>query len=274
MFNDQYLLQSGYLQGSKISLNTKTFSTFTESIDPFILIKDYKPDLIAQQLTRIEFDIWKSIEPYELLSKAWCTEKLRHKAIHVRDLINRSNTVSLWVASSILFEEKVKDRTKILSKFIRIARELYNLNNFSSLIAIISGINNAAVRRLKLTFENLKGKYLEELEFLEKQIATDDGYKGLRDTIHTKNPPIIPFLGIYLTQLIYIEDGNPDYINHLINFRKKELIYMVIDEVQQYQLIDYNLEENCNIMNLLYDPPFNQEKELISISLMREARKI
>jgi hypothetical protein len=42
--------------------------------------------------------------------------------------------------------------------------------------------------------------------------------------------------GVYLTDLTFIEDGNPDYINELINFSKRSLIYTVIAKIQQFQV--------------------------------------
>jgi hypothetical protein len=42
--------------------------------------------------------------------------------------------------------------------------------------------------------------------------------------------------GVYLTDLTFIEDGNPDYVNELINFSKRSLIYTVIAKIQQFQV--------------------------------------
>ena len=41
--------------------------------------------------------------------------------MNVLRLINRFNTVSMWVATSILKVVKVRDRAKLMAKFIKIA---------------------------------------------------------------------------------------------------------------------------------------------------------
>jgi hypothetical protein len=60
--------------------------------------------------------------------------------------------------------------------------------------------------------------------------------------IHSVNPPCIPFLGIYLQDLTFIEDGNPDIIKqstNLINFAKQQKSAEVIREIKQFQSPPY-----------------------------------
>jgi hypothetical protein len=46
--------------------------------------------------------------------------------------------------------------------------------------------------------------------------------KILRDAVHQANPPLVPYLGVYLSDLTFIEDGNADTVhNGLINFDKQ-----------------------------------------------------
>lgn len=43
-------------------------------------------------------------------------------------------------------------------------------------------------------------------------MSTSRNFSVYREIIHSANPPVIPFLGFYLTDLTFLEDGNPDYI--------------------------------------------------------------
>jgi len=45
--------------------------------------------------------------------------------------------------------------------------------------------------------------------------------------------------GVYLTDLVFIEEGNKDTVNGLINFDKSRKIAFVIREIQQYQQTPY-----------------------------------
>lgn len=63
----------------------------------------------------------------------------------------------------------------------------------------------------------------------------EKNYKILREEYLSSEPPCIPFIGIFLTDLTFIEEGNPTTINNLINFQKFRLIYEVIDNIKRFQ---------------------------------------
>jgi hypothetical protein len=46
-----------------------------------------------------------------------------------------------------------------------------------------------------------------------KELCDSKGnYKNLRAAVKSSNPPIIPYLGVYLSDCTFIEDGNPVFI--------------------------------------------------------------
>jgi son of sevenless len=50
-------------------------------------------------------------------------------------------------------------------------------------------------------------------------------------------PPAIPFLGVYLTDLTFLDLGNPDFLpeSHFINFEKRRKVFQLVREIQKYQ---------------------------------------
>lgn len=58
------------------------------------------------------------------------------------------------------------------------------------------------------------------------------------------NPPAIPFLGVYLTDLTFLDLGNPDFLpeTHLINFEKRRKVFGLIKEIQKFQQTQYALQ--------------------------------
>jgi len=80
------------------------------------------------------------------------------------------------------------------------------------------------------------------LVLLDLLTKPDKSWAQYRSTIHGSNPPCVPFIGVYQTDLTFIEDGNPDkFHDGSTNFKKCRLIASVIEEIQQYQQKPYNL---------------------------------
>jgi son of sevenless-like protein len=98
------------------------------------------------------------------------------------------------------------------------------------------------------------------LESMRKLMGSTRNFAEYRDTLHRANPPCIPFfgkraliltsgtrltnLGVYLTDLTFIEDGIPSLIKktNLINFAKRAKTAEVIRDIQQYQNVPYPLQ--------------------------------
>lgn len=139
-------------------------------------------------------------------------------------------------------------------------QHLLELNNFSSLMAFIAGFNKSSITRLKHTIKELSGRTMKKLAEVEKLMSAESSFKAYRSRIHSVNPPCIPYLGVYLLDLTYIEDGNPNRIGHLINFAKRRLINALIREVQQYQDQSYSfddMEELIGKINQSLTMPFS-----------------
>ncbi|KAL6047267.1 Guanine-nucleotide dissociation stimulator CDC25 [Balamuthia mandrillaris] len=226
---------------------------------------------LARQMTLIEFDIFQQIKPSELLKCAWSKAKLKSRAPHVLQLSDRFNRVSLWVAHIILSCRTIKMRVKVMTKFINIAQHLKAFNNFNSVMEVMAGFNSAAVHRLKHTRAALSERSKELLEELEKTLSADGAYKNYRDSLSRVDPPCLPYLGVFLTDLTFIEE-NPDKAQGLINFAKRRLIYTVISKIQTYQQMSYNLQPVHQIRQFLLNLPNVDEQELYRLSLLREPR--
>jgi len=209
-------------------------------------ITPYSESDIAKQLTMLEFNIFKKIEPKEFFKKGWNKKEV---APNVVQLTKQFNNVSSWVGNVILTEKNIKRRKEFIRKFIEIATHMRKLGNFSGVNQIVSGLVGAHVHRLRKTWELVPPKYHQMLEELTDLMSGKGSYKALREEITTTQPPCIPFVGVYLTDLTFIEDGNPDLIKPttsadlpmLINFNKRKLVAKTIKEIQRCQTGTYSL---------------------------------
>jgi hypothetical protein len=60
---------------------------------------------------------------------------------------------------------------------------------------------------------------------LQAITVPEKNFTVLRDRMSTSAPPKIPYIGTSLADLTFIEDGNPDYHDGLINFTKRHLLF-------------------------------------------------
>lgn len=63
----------------------------------------------------------------------------------------------------------------------------------------------------------------------------------MREALHRCDPPCIPYLGMYLTDLSFIEEGTPDFTpDGLLNFSKMRMVRhtsMFVDIIAYCELL-------------------------------------
>ncbi|KAK4898457.1 cell division cycle-related protein [Elasticomyces elasticus] len=200
----------------------------------------------GRQLTIIESKLYGKIRPTECLSKTWQKKILpgdADPAENVKALILHSNQLTNWVAQMILTQADVKRRVVVIKHFVSIAEKCRTLNNFSCLTSIISALASAPIHRLSRTWSQVNARTTQTLESMRKLMGSTKNFLEYRESLHKANPPCIPFFGIYLTDLTFIEDGIPSIIKktQLINFAKRAKTADVIRDIQQYQNVPYSL---------------------------------
>jgi len=106
--------------------------------------------------------------------------------------------VSYWVATEIILAP-VHLRAAYIEKFINIGEKcLHNYNNFNTLMAIISGLNNSAISRLKKNWMAISDKAKETFKKLEELMTLDSNFKRYREFVATKTSPVVPYMGSFV----------------------------------------------------------------------------
>ncbi|KAJ3094851.1 hypothetical protein HDU97_007523 [Phlyctochytrium planicorne] len=146
--------------------------------------------------------------------------------------IKSFNSLSRFIAYSIVSMRSMKDRVKVLKNHIRLAHCLVSgalaghdanilswgaagnglgsSRNFDSAMAIVSALQGASVSRLKLTWKDISQKHKHMYEDLCELLSPRSNYKNLRAAVKDSlRVPCVPYLGIYLQDLTFIADGNP-----------------------------------------------------------------
>ena len=118
------------------------------------MILKYDVEIIAQQFSLIDQQLFTCVTVSELLSKRWMDKQNKLKnSPTICKLTDRFNTIAQWVASVIVEEISIDIRVKILSRFICLARTLFTIGNFYGSMAILAGVDSSTITRLKRTWE-------------------------------------------------------------------------------------------------------------------------
>ena len=236
---------------------------------------DVDPLEIARQLSVMEMEIYRNIEPYECLNKAWSCSA--DDAPHIITLARRFNTISRWVATQVIQVggSSLKRRAAVMKYFLLVAKHCRELDNFNGVMEILSGLHSSPIFRLKKTWASLSRSVTAIHTELDALISTAGNYKNMRELLRFVEPPVLPYLGIFLSDLTFIEDGMDDVVgpNQLVNFSKLRNISVVISGIQMFQALPYNLVPVPAIQSWILTQPFISENDQYALSLRFEPRQ-
>lgn len=229
---------------------------------------------IAEGMTYLDHKIFIAIRSEEFLGQAWMKPEKATKAPHILLMTRRFNDVSRLVVSEIMRCPEMSKRVTIIDKWSAVADICRCLHNFNGVLQICAAFMNSSVFRLKKTWEKVSKTTKQTIDKLQALVSADGRFRNMRDALHRCDPPCIPYLGLYLTDLSFIEEGTPNFTEEgLLNFSKMRMIAHVIREIRHFQQTPYKIEMIPKVFNYLLDPGrLMPDEELYRLSLCLEPR--
>ncbi|KAJ3343459.1 RasGEF [Gonapodya sp. JEL0774] len=253
-------------------------------------LADMDPEDLAKQLCLVEQHRFVQVRTEELFAQRW-NEKDKEKRVaaapNLTELIAWFNHIAYGFASEVCRTPKLKRRVSLLKRLIFCAHNCVKFNNYNSAFEIVAGLNLSSVTRMQKTWAALPKKYTDVWASLNKLISNEENHRVYRTCIRTlrdklgPDAPCLPYLGVFLADLTFAEDGNPTYLTDsdraagVVNFAKFALVSRIIAQVEQFQKVSYDFKPDEKLQKWLkYDMVALDSTKLFEASKTSEPKQV
>uniref|UniRef100_A0A8C4F5G2 Ras protein specific guanine nucleotide releasing factor 1 n=1 Tax=Dicentrarchus labrax TaxID=13489 RepID=A0A8C4F5G2_DICLA len=230
---------------------------------------------IAEQLTLLDHLVFKVIPYEEFFGQGWMKNDKNEKTPYIMRTTKHFNDISNLIATEILRCEDVVTRVAVIEKWVAVADICRCLHNYNAVLEITSSLNRSSVFRLKKTWLKVSKQTKAVIDKLQKLVSSEGRFKNLREALKNCDPPCVPYLGMYLTDLAFIEEGTPNYTeDNLVNFSKMRMISHIIREIRQFQQTAYKIDLQPKVAQYLLDNSFVLDEESMYEASLRIEPKV
>ncbi|KAK9517988.1 hypothetical protein VZT92_023317 [Zoarces viviparus] len=278
------------LNASSISDKLVAFKTKPPHIQKDMLSICNDPYTLAQQLTHVELEHLSHIGPEEFVQAFVqkdpldgtqpCFSDQKKKTSNLEAYVRWFNRLCYLVATEICMPAKKKQRAQVIEFFIDVARECFNIGNFNSLMAIISGMNMSPVSRLKKTWGKAKTAKFFILEHQMDPTGNFYNYRtALRGAAHRSRTAnsnreriVIPFFSLLIKDIYFLNEGCTNRLpNGHVNFEKFVELARQVREFMTWKQVECPFEEDRAILHYLHTAPIFSEDGLYLASYESES---
>uniref|UniRef100_A0A3Q2VAV5 RAS guanyl releasing protein 2 n=2 Tax=Haplochromini TaxID=319058 RepID=A0A3Q2VAV5_HAPBU len=164
------------------------------------------------------------------------------------------NSVSQWIQLMVLSKPTAPQRAAVISHFIRVAQKLLQLQNFNTLMAVVGGLSNSSISRLKDTQAHISAETNKVFNNLIELVTSCGNYSQYRKRFSECSGFRFPILGVHLKDLIAVHVALPDWADKektRVNLAKTQQLYAILQELALIQATPPNVDANTDLLNLL-----------------------
>ncbi|KAL7718311.1 Ras guanine nucleotide exchange factor [Entamoeba marina] len=263
---------------SQLPSSSKLTVELFKNLIPSVRFIDIDDDVLVSQFTYMEAAIFYQIKPTEFFGQAWAKAKYRHRAQNILESTQMFNFISSFFVNLLLNTPELEDRVTLAKKVIRLGIKAHDIKNYDLLCSLTGAVGDAAIFRMKRTWAALENDP-EKDEFEKLKTLFTKNYAGFRAEVKgIFKTACLPFIGTYLTDYTFLDDGNPDLVGDKINVDKRLRLYDCIDNVVRFKDTKYDIvpipQIICYIKNYFFeDGIITDEKSKYEKSLKTEPRQ-
>ncbi|KAG1952497.1 RAS guanyl-releasing protein 2 [Pimephales promelas] len=240
-----------------------------------LLFDHLDPCELAEHLTYLEYKSFCKImfQDYHSFVMHGCTVD---NPILER-FITLFNSVSQWIQLMVLSKPTAPQRAAVIAHFIQVAQKLLQLQNFNTLMAVVGGLNNTSISRLKETQAHINNETNKIFNSLLDLVTSCGNYSQYRRRFAECTGFRFPILAVNLKDLIAVHVALSDWTDPQktrVNLTKFQQLYAILQELALVQNTPPNIEANTDLLNLLTVSldQYHTEEEIYQLSLQREPR--
>jgi len=221
----------------------------------------------ARALCQLEMDTLQRIPAWELSSLAWVGKTCERDAPLLYEHIYLFNKISNWVATEVVFCQSLEQRASLIEKFIAMARQAREWNNFNTSFQIVLGLQNPALLKLRATWAKVGRRHVQALQEMNELVNPERNHRNYRTVLASTFPPCVPYVGMYLKDLVFANDGSQLILpNGHINFGKLNTIGMTVLAIRRFQDMPYPFEDDSLLHWFRHHTSAMSDEELMAAS--------
>eukprot|EP00127_Corallochytrium_limacisporum_P003457 Clim_evm85s149 gene=Clim_evmTU85s149 len=212
-----------------------------------------KADLLASQITLVEQQHFQEVKPEDVMIKLWCGKSAIWNATRIEydRYVEWFNTLSNWVSFELVRETSMEKRVRLYEHFIKVARACHHdYRNYNSTFAILTALDHGSVSRI-VDKSQLSRHGLKDFEQLKALMNPIRNHQNYRTELRNASLPCVPFMGLFVKDLVFLNELPKKLENGMINFFKMKTITQKALTIQLYQSKVHNIVEDRTVYPLI-----------------------
>ena len=227
----------------------------------YFYVLNFKKEEIAQYLTCESYQLLSDIPECELYNKNFSKKDKDIIAPHIKKIFDRYEKLTYFIIEDICSYDHTSERVDVIEKWIRVAFVCLEYKNFNDLIMLNTLFCHYLLKKkLKKTWTKLSKKTLNYLEKMNKICSGQQCYKKIRNEIFKCKGPYVPYIGILLKELTYIEEKNYILDNNNVNIKKLTELNRTISKFFEFKRYKYSFDKQKNLEILSNPNPRTSEE--------------
>lgn len=196
-------------------------------------IIDQSPKEFAAKLAAFEWQLFTQVATKEMKQ---FSQGLKEECDNILTTTRWFNNFSMAIVRDIL-KPDITQRSETLKWWIKVAKHCLELRNFNAVMEILAALGMHPISRLKLTWEKLPSKQYKQFYELEETMTSAENFKNYRKLIANElssKKPVVPYLGVHLRDLVFIEENNENCVDGSPNKDKHTMMERTLAQVENF----------------------------------------